>query len=106
IWQQRYGGERNIVGRQLLLNGEKYTVVGVMPAGFQFMESKVGLWVPIAFTSETLAQRNSHFLTVFARMKPGVTLAQANADIKTVQQRIAQDHPDSAGRLGAFVIPM
>ena len=54
LWQQRYGGERSIIGRELLLNGEKYTVVGVMPAGFQFMESHIGLWVPIAFTSETL----------------------------------------------------
>jgi putative ABC transport system permease protein len=106
LWQQRYGGERSVVGRELLLNGEKHTVVGVMPAGFQFMESHVGLWVPIAFTSETLAQRNSHFLTVIARMKPGITLAQANADIQTVQQRISHDHPDEAGRLGAFVIPL
>jgi len=106
LWQQRYGGERSVVGRELLLNGEKYTVVGVMPAGFQFMESHVGLWVPIAFSSETLAQRTAHFLTVFARMKPGITLAQANANIQTIQQRIAQDHPEQAGRLGAFVIPL
>jgi len=106
LWQQRYGGERSVVGRELLLNGERYTVVGVMPAGFQFMESRIGLWVPIAFTSETLAQRGSHFLTVIARIRPGVTLAQANADIQTIQQRIAHDHPDQAGRLGAFVMPL
>ncbi len=53
-----------------------------------------------------LAQRGSHYLTVFARMKPGVTLAQANADIQTIQQRIAHDHPDQAGRLGAYVMPL
>ncbi|MBA3357258.1 MAG: ABC transporter permease [Pyrinomonadaceae bacterium] len=106
LWQQRYGGERSVVGREVLLNGERYTVVGVMPAGFQFMESRIGLWVPIAFTSETLAQRGSHFLTVIARIRPGVTLAQANADIQMIQQRIAHDHPDQAGRLGAFVIPL
>ncbi|MCM3902798.1 MAG: ABC transporter permease, partial [Pyrinomonadaceae bacterium] len=106
LWQRRYGGEQSVLGRELLLNGEKYTVVGVMPAGFQFMESYIGLWVPIAFTSETLAQRGGHYLTVFARMKPGVTLAQANADIQTIQQRIAHDHPDEAGRLGAYVMPL
>jgi putative ABC transport system permease protein len=106
LWQQRYGGERSVVGRELLLNGEKYTVVGVLPAGFQFMESRIGLWVPIAFTSETIAQRGSHYLTVVARMKSGVTLAQANADIQTIQQRIAHDHPDQAGRLGAYVMPL
>ena len=77
-----------------------------MPAGFQFMESRIGLWVPIAFTSETLTQRGSHYLIVVARTKPGVTLAQANADIHTIQQRIARDHPDQAGRLDAFVMPL
>ncbi|MCM3871000.1 MAG: ABC transporter permease [Pyrinomonadaceae bacterium] len=106
LWQGRYGGEQSVIGRELLLSGEKYTVVGVMPAGFQFMESYIGLWVPIAFTSETWAQRGSHYLTVLARMKPGVTLAHANADIQTIQQRIAHDYPDQAGRLGALVIPL
>ena len=106
LWQQRYGGERSIVGRELLLNGEKYTVVGVMPAGFQFLDSRVDLWVPIAFTSERLASRTSHYLKVVARMKPNVTLAQANADIHTIAQRIAKDHPAEAGRLSAFVVPL
>ena len=106
LWQQRYGGERSIIGRELLLNGQKYTVVGVMPAGFQFLDSHVGLWVPIAFSSETLAQRSAHFLKIVARMKPGVTLAQANADVHTIQQRIAHDHPDEAGRISAYVMPL
>ncbi|HEV7747768.1 MAG TPA: ABC transporter permease [Pyrinomonadaceae bacterium] len=106
LWQQRYGGEQNIIGRQLLLNGEKYAVVGVMPAGFQFLDSKVGLWVPIGFTSEQLTQRNSHYLSVVARMKPGVTFAQANAEIQTIQQRISRDHPDEAGRINAYARPL
>jgi putative ABC transport system permease protein len=106
LWQQRYGGERSIIGRELLLNGEKNTVVGVMPAGFQFLDSRVGLWVPMALTAERLAERNAHYLTVVARMKAGVTLAQANADIHTIQQRIARDHPNAAGRLSAFVMPL
>lgn len=106
LWQQRYGGDRSIIGKELLLNGEKYSVVGVMPAGFQFMESRIGLWVPIAFTAERLSNRGGHYLTVVARMKPGVSLAQANADIQTIQQRISQDHPEQAGQLGAFVMPL
>lgn len=106
LWQQRYGGEASIVGRELLLNGEKHTVVGVMPAGFQFLDSHIGLWVPMAFTSQELSQRGAHYLTVVARMKPGVTLAQANADIHTIQQRIAHDHPDGAGRISAYVMPL
>ena len=106
LWQQRYGGERNIIGRELLLNGEKFTVIGVMPTGFQFMNSNVRLWVPIALTPQELANRGAHYLNVLARMKPDVTVDEANADIKTIQQRIAHDHPNEAGRLTAYVIPL
>ncbi len=106
LWQQRYGGDRSVVGRDLLLNGEKYNVVGVAPAGFQFLESEIGLWVPIRFTQQQLANRGSHYLWVVGRMKPGVTLEQANADIKTVMSRITQDNPGSAGRIGAYVMSM
>ncbi len=106
LWQQRYGGEQNIVGRQFSLSGEKYTVVGVMPAGFQFLDSKVGMWVPIGFTAEQLTQRNSHYLSVVARLKPGVNIEQANAEVRAIQQRIAHDHPDEAGRITAYVRPL
>jgi putative ABC transport system permease protein len=106
LWQQRYGGDPSIVGRDILLNGDKHTVVGVMPAGFQFLDSKIGLWVPIALTPENLTQRNRHYLRVVARMKPGVTVEQANADVVTIHQRIARDYPDEAGRLSGFVRPL
>lgn len=106
LWQQRYGGAEGIVGRQLLLNGEKYTVVGVMPHGFQFLNSKVGVWVPIAFTQEGLASRGRHYLNVVARTKPGVTFEQANADVRTIFQRIAHNYPEQAGRLAGFAMPL
>ncbi|MGH9766011.1 MAG: ABC transporter permease, partial [Blastocatellia bacterium] len=106
LWRQRYGGDRDIIGRDLLLNGEKYSVVGVAPAGFQFLESEIGLWVPVRFTQQELAIRGSHYLWVVGRMKPGVTLEQANADIKTVMSRIARDHQGNAGRIGAYVMSM
>ncbi|MEK6410077.1 MAG: ABC transporter permease [Acidobacteriota bacterium] len=106
LWQQRYGGEQSIIGRELLLSGDKHTVVGVMPAGFQFLESEIGLWVPMAFTSQQLTQRGSHYLQVVARMKQGVTLQQANADIETIQQRISRDYPDEAGRISAYVMSL
>ena len=106
LWQNRYGGASDIVGRQLLLNGEKYTVVGVTPRGFQFLDSKVGMWVPIAFTPAQLAARGRHYLRVVARLKPGVTAEQANADVKNIHQRLARDYPDTAGRITGFVLPM
>jgi putative ABC transport system permease protein len=106
LWQQRYGGQESIIGRELLLNNEKYTVIGVMPAGFQFLDSYIKLWVPIAFTPQQLARRGSHYLQVVARMKPGITLEQANADIQTIQQRISRDYPNEAGRINAFVLSL
>jgi putative ABC transport system permease protein len=106
LWERRYGADRGVIGKEILLNGEKYTVVGVMPAGFQFLNPEVGLWVTTAFTPEILANRGGHYLTVVARMKPGVTLIQADADIKTIMRRIARDYPNQAGRLDAFVMPL
>ncbi len=106
LWQQRYGGQPDIIGRGLVLNGEKYEVVGVMPRGFQFMNSKVGIWVPIAFTSELLQSRGRHYLTVVARVKQGVSLAQADAEVRTIYQRIVQDNPETADRLAGYAKPM
>ncbi|MBA3441914.1 MAG: ABC transporter permease, partial [Pyrinomonadaceae bacterium] len=106
LWQRRFGGERDITGKQMLLNGEKYTVVGVMPSGFQFLDSYIGLWVPIAFDQKQLANRGGHYLTVIARMKPDVSLQQAQSDIGTVMQRIAREYPDQAAKLGGLVLPL
>ncbi|HXC68679.1 MAG TPA: ABC transporter permease [Pyrinomonadaceae bacterium] len=108
LWQSRYGGDRNIVNRDILLNGQKYSVVGVMPASFQFLDREVRLWVPIAFDQEEMTNRGGHYLNVVARLKPGVAIPQAQADMNAVQSRIVRDHPEETfdGKLGAIVMPM
>ncbi|HWN99788.1 MAG TPA: ABC transporter permease [Blastocatellia bacterium] len=106
LWQTRYGGDPGIIGREILLDDEKHAVVGVMPRGFQFLDPDVRIWVAAGFTPRMLANRGGHYLQVVARLKPGVTLDQANSDIKTITAQIAQDHPDEAGRLGANVITL
>ena len=108
LWQTRYGGDRQIINREILLNGRKFTVVGVMPAGFQFLDKEVRLWLPLALTPEQLANRGGHYLTVVARMKPDVSLSQAQADMNSIMHRIAVDHPDQTfeGKVGALVMPM
>jgi len=108
LWQTRYGADRQIINRDIQLDGEKYTVVGVMPRGFQFFESDVRLWVPLALDAEDLANRGGHYLKVVARLKPGVTLPQAQSDVSAVMARIAKDHPEDAfdGKLGAEVLPL
>ncbi len=106
LWQNRFGGDREILNREILLNDEKVRVVGVMPPGFQFYQNYISLWVPSAFTSSELANRGNHFLTVVGRLKPGVTIAQADADIKSIMQRIAQAYPNDAQGLGSVVVSL
>ena len=108
LWQSRYGGDPNILNRDILLNGEKHSVVGVMPPSFQFLAREVRLWVPIAFDQEDMTNRGGHYLNVVARLKPGVAIPQAQADMNAVQSRIVKDHPEETfdGKLGAIVMPM
>jgi putative ABC transport system permease protein len=109
LWQRRFGSDPAVIGRALTLNGESYTVAGVMPQlmqlpGYENVNDQ--LWVPIAFPSEEAAQRGNHFLEVIARRKPGVTLKQAQAEMETIAARLAQQYPDYNTRIGAVVVPL
>jgi putative ABC transport system permease protein len=105
VWQGRYGGDPGVVGREILLGGEKRTVVGVMPARFQFLD-EVDVWVPLALSAEAWASRGRHYLTVVARLKPGVTIERANADLRTIMARIRRDYPNEAGRTDAYALAL
>jgi putative ABC transport system permease protein len=106
LWQRRYGRDQKIIGKDILLNGEKHTVVGVMPAGFQFLQSSTGLWTPAAFSPEELAHRDSNTLLVLARLKDGVTRQQAQADMSAITNRLAHDYPDDLAGVEADVVPV
>ncbi len=106
LWQRRYGGEQSVIGRGILLDGQKYEVVGVMPRNFQIMQSYTGLWVPAALSDKQLADHDNHFLTIVARLKSGVTLEQAQADIKNITERIVRDHPEEMEGIGSTVVPL
>jgi putative ABC transport system permease protein len=103
LWQRRFGGDHGIVGKPINLNGETYTVVGVMPARFQFPSSDDQVWAPIAFTSEDAANRDRHYLQVLARLKPGTSLEQAQTEMNTIAARLQQQYPESNTDLGAAV---
>lgn len=94
LWLRRFGGERSVIGQNILLNGEKYLVVGVMPPGFSFPNKNADVWVPMAFTPQDLADRGSHFLMVVAALRPGVSLKQANAELRVLSQRLKREHMD------------
>ncbi len=106
FWLRRFGGDPQIVGKEILLNYEKCTVIGVMKRGLQFPDRETELWIPAQFTKEDLANHGSHYLQVFARLKSGVSLKTANANLATIASQLEKEHPDSNAKVGAFAIPL
>jgi putative ABC transport system permease protein len=97
LWERAFGGDAGIVGRKITMNGEAYDVIGVMPASLRFPEiwgQKAEYWVPINLEQpDWKKSRGNHWMWVIARMKPGVTLAQASADMETVSRQLAEQYP-------------
>jgi putative ABC transport system permease protein len=106
LWTDRFGSDRAIVGRKMLLDDTPYTIVGVMPRGFAFPDPDDRLWIPIGLTPEQLANHGSHFLRVVARLKPGATLAQAQAEIDGIAAHLTQQYPASNTGVGARVMSL
>ena len=109
LWKRRFGSDPAVVGRAVNLNGEPYTVVGVLPQTVRLPTSgnwRDQVWVPLAFPSEEAASRGAHYLEVIARMKPGVTLPKAQVEMDTIAARLAQQYPDFNARRGAVVTPL
>ena len=104
LWQRHFAGDPNSVGRTITLDGKTHTIVGVMPEGFEFPGGSgtvlriftpeiAELWVPLALDADTLSQRSAHSLYVIGRLKPGITVAQATAEMDAIQQRLEQQYP-------------
>lgn len=106
LWQRRYGGDRGIVGRAILLNNVQTKVLGVMPKGFFFRQKNADYWMPLYFTPERWAQRGNHFLNVVARLKPTVTRKQAQTEMDMIASRLQQQYPETNAKVGAVVMPM
>jgi predicted permease len=109
LWKRRFGSDPGVIGRALALNGESYTVVGVLPNNVRlpaFGNWRDQVWVPLAFPPEEAAQRGNHFLQVSGRMKPGVNLAQAKAEMETIAGRLAQQYPEYNTRISTVITPL
>jgi putative ABC transport system permease protein len=103
-WQRRFGGDPGVVGRPMNLDGASYTIIGVMPAGFYFPSRETEIWTPVAIANNPQS-RGAHFVIAFARMKPGVTVEQADAEMKTIAARLAEQYPDkNAGETAEVVV--
>ncbi len=105
LWEQRFGSDASVIGRSIRLNRENYTVIGVMPASFRLLGFPPQLWMPLVLTAadQTAAARNNRSLYVFARLKPGVSLEQARAEMVTLARRTAETFPETEKDWGAAV---
>ncbi len=94
LWRRRFGSDPGILHRQILVNGESYSVIGVMPPGFEVRSQQSQIWMPLPWTFKP-ESRGGHFLGVYARMKDGVSLEKARAEMKTIAARLESQYPDS-----------
>jgi len=105
LWQRRYAGDPAVIGRQLTMNDTAATVIGVMPPSFAFRDREMEFWVPIAFTPAQRALRSIHMLNVVARLKPGVDLAAARAEMRWIAAGLEREHRDNTG-VGIVLVPI
>src|SRR4029078_790661 len=100
LWQRRFNGDLSIVNRNITLNGEAFTVVGVMPRGFFFPEREIDLWIPWAMEPEQAAGRGDHYLRLVGRLRSTATVEQANHDLKSIATRLEAEYPRTNEGLG------
>lgn len=94
LWERRFASDPNVLGKTVKVDGKSYSIVGVMDKGFDF-PAPAEAWVPMALDLKQQAQRDERYLWVLGRLKPGVTVAQAAAEIGTIRQRQAETYPDA-----------
>src|SRR5947207_7178078 len=112
-WSKWFGADRDIAGKPITLDDKSYTVVGVLPADFQFgstaadfqARGQADIWVPLALDPQKL-QRGAHMLHVIARLKPGVKLAQGQAEVGVLAANLAQQYPKNNKDIGAVAVPL
>jgi putative ABC transport system permease protein len=100
LWQRRYAGDAGIVRKTMQVNGQAYEIAGVMPHDFQ-TPPEAELWVPMAMDAREENLRGSFYLETVARIKPGYSLAQVNAEMSAIARRIEQEHPNDHNRVDA-----
>jgi putative ABC transport system permease protein len=109
LWQRRFAGDPSVIGRTVTVNGKPFTIVGIMPAGFTFPDPRYQLWSPLpsaATPDSPPINRQSHYLRVVGRLRPGVKAEQARSEMNTIARNLATAYPDSDESLDARVVPL
>jgi putative ABC transport system permease protein len=105
LWQRRFGGDQSLIGRKLTLNGQPYEVVGIMPATFQLPADRE-VWAPLVIAEHQRQLRGPTYWNVIARLRPGVTIGQAQQEMNGIAARLATQYPDTNGGMGATVVSL
>ncbi|HYL73096.1 MAG TPA: ABC transporter permease [Bryobacteraceae bacterium] len=104
MWQDRFGGQPAL-GKTLVLDGEPYTLIGIMPAGFRY-PLNADVWVPMAFNQRDRAARGAHYISAIARLRPGVSLQQARSEMDSLSRRLEQQFPEDDKGWGIRLTPL
>ncbi|HVW07338.1 MAG TPA: ABC transporter permease [Bryobacteraceae bacterium] len=106
-WQKRYGGSENVLGKSVILDGDPYVIIGVLPADFQFVPAEPSeYWVAVHATDECMKRRSCHSLSGVGRLRHGVSEASALADVKLIAKQLERQYPGSNRDQGATVAPL
>jgi predicted permease len=98
LWRRQFGADPSIVGRTLLLSGQSFTVVGVVPMSFEYPDAGTQIWTPESYApGDAMDTRANHFVDVIGRLKPGVTVTKAQADLALIAAQIREQLPENAG---------
>ncbi len=103
LWQSQFAGDTGVLGRHVILDDRPFAVIGVMPAHFHFPSAEVGLWLPRQFADQEFKDRNDNYLEVVGRLKRGVALEQARAEIDVIMDQLRQQYPGENQHTGASV---
>jgi putative ABC transport system permease protein len=104
LWQSRFGGDPGVLGRAIVLDEQAHTVVGVMPRDFSFPTREGAFWTALRFTDDDYADRTNVYLRCIGRLKPGVSLEQARADLGVIAKRLESEYPRENEKVGATVV--
>lgn len=103
LWQSQFGGDRNVIGATVRIDGQPHTVIGVMPASFQFPSRSAEAWKPLQLGEDDYTERNNNYLEVLARLRPGVSPEQADRELAVVSARLERQYPKENKDVGAAV---
>jgi putative ABC transport system permease protein len=106
FWQRRFGGDPKILNQAITLDGQSYTVIGIMPATFRFAGPDIELWTPMAFTAQQAQQHGGHYVSAIGRLKPGVTEEQARAEMVAIAARLAAQYPEANTGWSVKIMPL